>query len=269
MGRGSKVGSCAVRNALHGVCAVRVSQERIGVLFQINGSGRVGTRQARAYIQTAVFAGDGCRLLQRFIQHRAAETVLHAVEDCAADFRQGVHSNVSGQIFSSVGGHSSDGHGVIDILAPRGGLPVSGEFVHIIHHGRVGVQHKICAGICEHAPCGFTKSGLYNAVQHRDFLCCIVELAARLLCGVCIAGSIRKLIECAILRHLARHSAAHSGEGVLLGILVQRRHNCRENAAFNGLGVFPAGLFVGQVCDGLFGLLLQRKAAHKACRRGL
>ena len=244
-------------------------QERIGVLFQINGSGRTGTRQVRACIQTAVFTGDGCRLLQRFIQHRAAETVLHAVEDCAADFRQGVHSNVSGQIFSSVGGHSSDGHGVIDILAPRGGLSVSGELIHVVHHARVGIQHKVCASICEHAPCGFTKSGLHNAVQHRDFLCCIVELAARFLCGVCIAGSIHKLIECAILCHLARHSATHSGKGILLGILVQHRHNCRENTAFNGLGVFSAGLFVGPVCDGLFGLLLQRKAAHKACRRGL
>ena len=235
LGRGSKVGSCAVRNALHGVCAVHISQERIGVLFQINGSGRIGTRQVRACNRTAVFTGDGCRLLQRFIQHRAAETVLHAVEDCAADFRQGVYDDVLGQIFGSVGGHPSDGHGVIDILAPRGGLSVSGEFVHIIHHGRVGVQHKICAGICEHAPCRFTKAGLHNAVQRRDFLCCIVELAARLLCGVCIAGSIHKLIECVVLCHLARHSAAHSGEGVLLGILVQRRHNCRESAAFNGL----------------------------------
>ena len=210
-------------------------QERTGVLFQINGSGRIGTRQVWERVRAAVFAGGGCCILQRFIQHRAAETVLHAVDDCAADFRQGVYDDVPGQIFSSVGGHPSDGHGVVYPLPPRGGLPVSGEFVHVVHHARVGIQHKVCAGICKHAPCGFTKAGLYNAVQHRDFLCCIVELAARLLCGVCIACSIHKLVECVILRHLARHSAAYSGEGVLLGILVQRRHNCRENAVINGL----------------------------------
>ena len=237
LGRGGNAACRAVRSALYGVCAGdrRGTQKHFRILFQINGSGRISTRQIRACIQTAVFTDDGCRFLQRFIQHCAAEAVFYTVDDCAADFRQGVHSNVSGQIFGGVGGHSSDGHGVVDVLPSRSGLSVSGELIHIIHHTRVGIQHKVCAGICKHAPCGFTKAGLHNAVQHRDFLCCIVELAARLLCGVCIACAIHKLIECVILRHLARHSAAHSGEGVLLGILVESWYKCRENAVINGL----------------------------------